>query len=134
MAKNTTKAADPQAVAANDEGAPEGVFLEEGNAVESDTLGVDASALAPEASVLPREVTTAGLILDSASAENISKQIAARGAIRTAHYCVFGETLPEAVATGWSEGGVALPYPEAVAMMMKRICETLGVLTEVATS
>ena len=133
MAKNTTKAADLQAAAANDEGTPEDASLEEGTAAESGILGLDAPEVGLEASLLPREVTTAGLILHSTFAESISKQIAARGAIRTAYYCVFGQSLPEAVAVAWSEGGVALPSPEIVAVIMKRICETLGVLTEVVS-
>ena len=133
MAKNTTKAADPQAATANDEGSREDASLEEGNAVESSILGLDALEVDLEASILPRDVTTAGLILHSTFAESISKQIAARGAIRTAYYCVFGHSLPEAVAVAWSEGGVALPSPEIVVVIMKRICDTLGVLTEVVS-
>lgn len=134
MAKNTTKPADPQAEAPSEADGLE-AFSESSTLAESSPEEGSSSSPAPQVfRGVPAAPEGPGLLLHPTFAEHSSKQIAARGAIRTAYYCVFGEALPEAVATGWSEGGVVLPCPETVAATMKRICETLGVLTEVVSS
>ena len=131
MAKNTTKPADLQAESPSDVEAPEASVEDSASAYSDTAEGVAGSTSSSGLQGVPVAPEGPGLLLHSSFGQDRSKQIAARGAIKTAYYCVFGENLSEAAATEWSEGGVVLPSPETAAAMMKRVCGTLGVLTEV---